>query len=200
MTTPSQDRTALYRLHDAEGVLLYVGITSDPQQRFSAHKQDKPWWPDVARKSIEWYDTRADAELAEEAAIKIKSPRYNIVHCDCPPEIVTVKLHQSLVRGLNLLHRQVQGRLHSHGPLPDDMEFPDLSRNGLIVYLLTRELSARGLFGDAPCFHDGFVGWPSGVAVQEQMCPCGDAILPDGTLRCRSCADDGEQGHDGVPA
>ena len=36
------DRTALYRLYDAEDQLLYIGITSYPPKRWTEHERDKP--------------------------------------------------------------------------------------------------------------------------------------------------------------
>lgn len=35
-------KTALYRFFDAEDVLLYVGISKDPMDRFKAHIAAKP--------------------------------------------------------------------------------------------------------------------------------------------------------------
>ncbi|MEU2443522.1 GIY-YIG nuclease family protein [Streptomyces althioticus] len=69
--------TALYRFFDADGALLYVGITADLEQRWSSH-QRKPWWPDVAKKTVEWHDTRPVALAAELEAIKSEAPRYNV--------------------------------------------------------------------------------------------------------------------------
>jgi predicted GIY-YIG superfamily endonuclease len=71
-------RTALYRFFDADGALLYVGITADVGQRWAAHERDKPWWPDVVTKTIEWHATRPAALAAELAAIKAEAPRYNV--------------------------------------------------------------------------------------------------------------------------
>lgn len=70
-------RTALYRLFDREGTLLYVGITHDPQQRAKAHRT-RQWWPQVAKVKIQWHRTRLDAHRAERVAIHDESPRYNI--------------------------------------------------------------------------------------------------------------------------
>ncbi|WP_051813489.1 GIY-YIG nuclease family protein [Kitasatospora sp. MBT63] len=70
-------RTALYRLFDAAGVLLYVGIASHLPRRFEKHAKDKPWWTDVARKEIEWFDGRSAAESAEEFAIVAERPLHN---------------------------------------------------------------------------------------------------------------------------
>ncbi|MFI1728220.1 GIY-YIG nuclease family protein [Streptomyces acidicola] len=72
-------RTALYRLYDAEGVLLYVGITNMPNVRFATHRS-KPWWKQVLRKEIEWFDTRQPAAEAEVLAIRNEQPLYNVTN------------------------------------------------------------------------------------------------------------------------
>jgi predicted GIY-YIG superfamily endonuclease len=72
--------TALYRLRDNQGDLLYVGISSAPPQRWAKHAIDKKWWPEVADLSLEWFDTRTKALDAEARAIKVEQPRHNIQH------------------------------------------------------------------------------------------------------------------------
>ena len=73
-------RTALYRFYDERNVLLYVGITDRLGHRWSEHVHGKPWWPEVRRQATEWYGSRQEAEQAEQAAIKVERPVYNIVH------------------------------------------------------------------------------------------------------------------------
>lgn len=70
-------RTALYRLYDGDGDLLYVGITNMPNARWAAHTL-KPWWKQVARKEVAWFDNRAQAEQAETLAIRQECPRHNV--------------------------------------------------------------------------------------------------------------------------
>jgi len=70
-------RTALYRLYDADGHLLYVGVTDRPSVRFAQHEADKAWWPEVATKEITWRRTRQAALKAELRAIQREHPRYN---------------------------------------------------------------------------------------------------------------------------
>lgn len=70
-------RTALYRLYDEGGVLLYVGITNMPNVRFANHSL-KSWWKRVARKDITWYDNRPLAEQAETGAIRDERPLFNV--------------------------------------------------------------------------------------------------------------------------
>lgn len=72
--------TALYRLHDHSGELLYVGITDCPERRWKDHAKDKPWWPDVNDRSVEWLPDRSHALAAEAAAIRAERPRYNFHH------------------------------------------------------------------------------------------------------------------------
>jgi predicted GIY-YIG superfamily endonuclease len=70
-------QTALYRLFDAEGRLLYVGITFNPDNRWAEHATSKSWWPDVTEKRIEWHGSRTDAVAAEVAVIAAELPLYN---------------------------------------------------------------------------------------------------------------------------
>lgn len=72
------DRTALYRIYDAAGQLLYVGITIDPPTRFHRHEADQPWWSELARIDVVWYAERTLALQAEADAIISERPRYNI--------------------------------------------------------------------------------------------------------------------------
>ncbi|MFD7705663.1 GIY-YIG nuclease family protein [Streptomyces sp. NPDC059786] len=78
MTHLALQRTALYRLYDDTGRLLYIGITYRPEARWKAHAATKTWWPDVASKVTEWHATRLLAEAAEVAAIKAELPLYNV--------------------------------------------------------------------------------------------------------------------------
>lgn len=74
------DSTALYRLYDADDQLLYIGITNYPPKRWTEHKRDKPWWPQVTEKRVEWIESRIKAEGAERCAIAAEGPKYNRVH------------------------------------------------------------------------------------------------------------------------
>jgi predicted GIY-YIG superfamily endonuclease len=76
------ERTALYRLYDESGYLLYVGITNDTKVRWSYHARQKAWWPEVHRRAVEWKLTRAEAETAEAGAIGRENPRWNVIRPD----------------------------------------------------------------------------------------------------------------------
>lgn len=78
MVDPTE-RTALYRLRDADGRLLYIGIAKDPERRWKHHSRTAraTWWPDVADKSVQWFNSRAEADEAETVAISNERPLHN---------------------------------------------------------------------------------------------------------------------------
>lgn len=71
--------TALYRHYDADGVLLYVGISRSVTARLAQHA-DSPWDHLIARVEVERFATREEAEEAEREAIKNERPIYNRTH------------------------------------------------------------------------------------------------------------------------
>lgn len=80
--TNSPERTTLYRLYDANGQLLYVGVTGNPRKRFGDHRRNKDWWGDVSTRSLEWFDTEAQALEMEIRAITTEAPKYNLRSTD----------------------------------------------------------------------------------------------------------------------
>jgi len=70
-------RTALYRFYDADGCLLYVGITHDIEERWAQHAHYKTWWLDAVRHTVDWFGTRTPAHTAEVVAIRDEKPIYN---------------------------------------------------------------------------------------------------------------------------
>lgn len=86
--TETETPHALYRLYDASGVLLYVGITWNLPGRMVGHAR-KPWWPEVARRTMVWYPSEQDARTAEAAAIDAENPLHNdvrpVVSATAPP-------------------------------------------------------------------------------------------------------------------
>jgi len=69
--------TAVYRIFDAAGQLLYVGLTADPDQRFRTHSRMTPWWSEVAATELHWFATHMAAWDSEKRAIDEEGPRYN---------------------------------------------------------------------------------------------------------------------------
>lgn len=70
-------RVALYRLFNAENVLLYVGITDNLRIRMSRHAAEQDWWPEVTRRTVALYDDRESADRAETLAIAAEKPLHN---------------------------------------------------------------------------------------------------------------------------
>ena len=74
----SEERTALYRMYDGAGRLLYVGISRDPDVRWEQHQYwSSSWQGSVARSVVEWHASRTLALSAEEEAIQTERPIYN---------------------------------------------------------------------------------------------------------------------------
>lgn len=80
-TLPLEARPhTLYRFFAEDGSLLYVGITAALPTRLANHRDDKPWWTEVARATITHYPDRESVLAAELTAIKAERPRYNVQH------------------------------------------------------------------------------------------------------------------------
>jgi predicted GIY-YIG superfamily endonuclease len=87
MTVPiTEERAAVYRFFAADDTLLYVGVTQRFGTRWSNHAKQKPWWPQVARQTVAWYDTRTEALSVETEAIKTEEPVHNVLHLPKPPK------------------------------------------------------------------------------------------------------------------
>lgn len=86
MTTATEERAAVYRFFAADDTLLYVGVTQRFGTRWSNHARQKPWWSQVARQAVVWYDTRAEALAVETEAIKTEGPVHNVLHMPKPPK------------------------------------------------------------------------------------------------------------------
>lgn len=75
--------TWLYRYYDADGDLLYVGISNEPKVRMIKHVRTA-WFRDAVAIFYECYPLRRLAEAAEQMAIRIEDPLHNVVrrYCD----------------------------------------------------------------------------------------------------------------------
>lgn len=82
-TRPAPGNTALYRLYDAVGALLYIGICDEPVKRWYSHA-DKSWWPQVETFRVVWFPSRDEAAGAEAKAIVAEGPRHNVVFNGVP--------------------------------------------------------------------------------------------------------------------
>jgi hypothetical protein len=69
----------LYRFFNESDDLLYVGITVNASIRFRDHQYKQWWFDEVAYRTCELHDDRADAALAELTAIQQEHPKYNVM-------------------------------------------------------------------------------------------------------------------------
>lgn len=79
-----RERTALYLWFDADGVLIYLGITGDLAVRQTRHAKRSSWGDFAARSEVRWFPSRAEAEEAERELIHQLRPVFNQVHNDTP--------------------------------------------------------------------------------------------------------------------
>ena len=70
--------TCLYRHFDSDCNLLYVGISICFWDRLRAHSARSSWHSQIAFVTVDHYETRHKAEIAEDVAIALEKPKYNI--------------------------------------------------------------------------------------------------------------------------
>ena len=75
-----KDVTTLYRFYDADGTLLYVGISADMAKRLGQHRRQKVDWAEVSDIRLEHFTTRQASLDAEREAIIDEDPLWNVVH------------------------------------------------------------------------------------------------------------------------
>lgn len=73
----SRYETALYKAYDADGALIYVGISGDWAKRLCQHRGASPWYYDIARLEVEWFSDRWQALAREKALIAEHEPKWN---------------------------------------------------------------------------------------------------------------------------
>lgn len=86
-------RHALYQIYGKDDHLLYVGVTKNPGQRFTAHSRLKPWWRDVVRIELDWFESRQAVLNAEYVWITFAHPEHNVIHRR-DPFVLTPELEQ----------------------------------------------------------------------------------------------------------
>lgn len=72
------EETAVYRLFDRSGRLLYVGMGRNPMGRWAAHAEQHAWWPEVASFTVVWHPTRKAAAEEERSALRNEETVHNI--------------------------------------------------------------------------------------------------------------------------
>ena len=74
----------LYRHYDADGALLYVGISLNAVSRLAQHRDHAHWFQLIARVDIEQHPSREAAIQAEKLAIHNENPRHNLMRPSPP--------------------------------------------------------------------------------------------------------------------
>jgi hypothetical protein len=87
----------VYRLYAADGALLYVGSSFDPDARYNHHRR-QPWGFEIARRTIDWCADRGTAYKVEAAAILAENPRRNQYGKVDPPNSDAVLRRNELSR------------------------------------------------------------------------------------------------------
>ena len=85
-------RTALYRHYDAQGRLLYVGISDVLPERDRQHSATAHWFNDVHKTETQWCLSREHAADLERVAIKHEKPAHNKMHAAEAEPIRAVKV------------------------------------------------------------------------------------------------------------
>lgn len=76
--TETRSPCSLYRVYDANGQLLYVGITETGVSRFDSHRLHAKWWHQASRIELDHYPDRTIARSVEQACIDTWKPPYNL--------------------------------------------------------------------------------------------------------------------------
>jgi len=74
----ADDDTKLYRHYDADGVLLYVGITSNVEKRNAQHRRRSKWAALSDTVTVDVLESGQDARDAERQAISTELPLFNV--------------------------------------------------------------------------------------------------------------------------
>ena len=80
MSCTASVKTTLYRHFNANGKLLYVGISLSALQRLSQHADHSDWYNKISRVEMEHFSDRPSAMAAEKKAVISEGPLYNIHH------------------------------------------------------------------------------------------------------------------------
>jgi len=83
--------TDLYRHYNADGDLLYVGISLSAVHRLSQHRCGASWYDQIARVDVTRFASRAEAAKAEADAIRTENPLYNKAGTGKPRERILCK-------------------------------------------------------------------------------------------------------------
>jgi predicted GIY-YIG superfamily endonuclease len=128
----------LYRFYNAGDELLYIGLTTNPGQRFTSHAHKKPWWTEVANITLEQHPDYPTLVIAEREAIQKEKPLHNVIHNGKPRFVAEPK---RLYKGMEIGNVYGLG-LHDGTFLICLIEDGDEMGVGVIPWMPTNELFA----------------------------------------------------------
>lgn len=135
----------LYRMRDAVGRLLYVGVTWNPKARFAQHRRENGlWFAAVSTVELTVYATRGAALTAEKRAISDERPAMNVMDSAVRAEWAATGLSLHAIgveEGVWVAATRVA---HACG---DSLN--DFIRRALNQYIAENEHAVRGCEGDA---------------------------------------------------
>jgi hypothetical protein len=73
-------RCAVYLHYDADGILLYVGMSVAPSLRTGQHAEGSSWVDFAVRGEIAWFDSEDEAAAREVELIRSLQPLFNVAH------------------------------------------------------------------------------------------------------------------------
>lgn len=149
LTIPALREQDIYRFYDADGVLLYLGISVNAAMRSQGHRAGSEWWPAAVRMEIDHLGLmdRAAAELIERSCIQVERPMFNVVHnnsLDVPEEDVPV--YEVVVRRPRARVVSALWELPLHPP--EGLPLPTFER-----HLVSINDAAVELYGDKRAHH-----------------------------------------------
>jgi predicted GIY-YIG superfamily endonuclease len=127
--------TAVYRLYDSSGRLLYVGVAEDFDMRLRQHSYSKAWWPKVVRKDVTWYPDRLSALTEEARAIEVECPVHNTRRGHSRIGLMVVQRPPSHLEGYDPLGLQFKAGTWRHTlacPIRPELEFNDTICRGIL--------------------------------------------------------------------
>lgn len=141
---------AVYRLWDAEGNLLYIGSSYDPDRRCKSHRA-KPWWSEVARRTEEWHPSRGAAYVEELKAIAVEGSKYNEMGTPgyVAPQTEKLKQRNALARVRALLVREASTIRLEISDAAREAGFPHSEARRLGALAEIEFLDRTGIFVDS---------------------------------------------------
>jgi excinuclease UvrABC nuclease subunit len=152
----------LYRHFDKDGQVLYVGISLSAIQRLAQHREVSFWFDDIAKITIERFQSRQDALKAERDAIQAENPKHNVRLKRDTRELPTSREIDE-----TKLVRQVV----TYKPVYTFKEAAEILNVGTrTIHLLTRENKLGTIFiSTSKALHHRITGWQLIEFIENQQ-------------------------------